>query len=182
MDILGLILALIFGVVFALWRAFYSPDGNEETSPADRPGEIPAAVVEWETYARQAAQNYQIPHEIIMAQIWQESTGNPEARGSNGEYGLMQLKPIAIEDLRRNGYGNFDGWQRVPSVNIQAGTAYLDLQRKRSGQLFLEDDFRDYASALESYNEGYAMAKRDLGPDEYDTEIRAKASVFGYAN
>ena len=61
-----------------------------------------------------------------------ESGGNPNARGKNGERGLMQVKPIALADVNKH-----FGWRYVPSdlfkaeIALKVGEAYLRLQEKR---------------------------------------------------
>lgn len=180
MKNMEIFLLVTFAIGFLVWRRFYSVSKAAKNNYGTSTSTAPAAVTEWATHAQQQAAKYDIPKELILAQIWQESTGDPEAVGSAGERGLMQLKPIAIEDLKESGYGSFEGWDKIPSVNIAAGAAYLDLQKKRAGRFFIEDDFRDYSSAMEAYNEGYQESKKDLGPDGYDTEIRNKAEILGY--
>lgn len=171
-----IISGIIAFVIYGLYRESKNPGGGN----ASKLQRAPAPVTEWIPEAREAADEYGLPVEIILAQIWQESTGNPEEVGSAGEIGLMQIKPGAVQDLRAFGYGSFQNWQTDPAENIMAGAAYLHLQLQRSGRLH-SALAETSSTALESYNEGYAGAEKDLGPDEYAQEVLSKANKLGYA-
>lgn len=173
----------VIAAILVLWLA-YRAAKNKATEgkpkPVDDTGggyansikNAPAAVAQWEPLSKEFAMRYGLPKEIILAQIWTESSGNPNAVGSAGERGLMQLKQIAIDDLRENGYGRFEDWKENPATNIHAGAAYLDLQLKRAGNL---------KEALGSYNQGYRG--NILAPffgNVYEEKVLTKAKQLGY--
>lgn len=133
---------------------------------------VPEAVLQWETEVIAAAKEFDVPSTIAMAVLWTESVGNKNARGSSGEYGLMQLKEIAIRDLQLNGFGTFDGWRTDAAQNIRAGVAYLKLQYRRTG---------DWFKAVKAYNQGYQGAKDNPQlAQNYLDKVRNKEQFFGY--
>lgn len=110
------------------------------------PGEIqkyyvPATIVSLETG---------VPVALIMAVIWQESRGNPLAKGSSGEQGLMQVSQIAIDDLRQNGYDVYPKQTYSVFKNIRQGASFLKLMMKQTINEF---------QALRAYNAGLSGAK-----------------------
>jgi soluble lytic murein transglycosylase len=90
----------------------------------------------WWTYRRdhrydklivQAAQRYKIDPALIKAICWRESRFNPDARGSAGELGLMQIRSGAAEEWAQAEHiVGFDHHSCLnPATNILAGTWYL---------------------------------------------------------
>lgn len=173
-EILGFIVLLAVAIS-AVWKIIY--DAGFKGSPL--PDKVPSDVQRWKGDAMQYAKQYGLPWHVILAQIWQESLGDPNAVGSAGEIGLMQLKQIAIDDLEIMGFGTFPGWKDDPEMNIKAGTAFTKLQLIRSGSLH-SSLANVRSTALEAYNEGYAGSLKDLGPDEYADQVMEKAQMIGY--
>ncbi|MGD1046014.1 MAG: transglycosylase SLT domain-containing protein [Bacteroidota bacterium] len=84
------------------------------------------------------AQGRDIPERRIKAHIAVESAGNPDALGSAGEVGLMQMKPTALQDVNQRYLPNApfkltDLWE--PNNAIAAGTAYLQILYDQLGSL-----------------------------------------------
>jgi len=99
-----------------------------------------------------AADRFSIDPALIAAIISRESSGEPEARGAVGEYGLMQIRASTAALM---GYtGNPDKLLN-PSLNIRYGTAYLRRQFDRYSD---EPDTARWAVA--AYNAGTAQYKR----------------------
>ena len=106
---------------------------------------------------RLAAAQYEVDPALVKAVVWRESRFNPQARGSAGELGLMQLQEIAAQE--------WADAERIPAfrhahcldarTNTLAGTFYLGklLQRYRH-----TDDPVPYA--LADYNAGRANVLR----------------------
>lgn len=94
---------------------------------------------------RQAAQEFDLPRDLIGAVILAESGGDPSAVSPAGARGLMQLMPETGEEM-----GMSDPFD--PEANIRAGSKYL----KR--MLDLWDG--DLKLALASYNAGPANVSR----------------------
>ena len=80
-----------------------------------------------------AARKYGVDAALVKAVIWQESRFDPDARGSKGEVGLMQIMPETASD--------WAGAQRLavlskftlrdPARNIDCGTWYLSRLLRR---------------------------------------------------
>ncbi|MDB6022100.1 MAG: soluble lytic murein transglycosylase [Pedosphaera sp.] len=116
--ILLLLLALICGIG-GYWRYYEWRDHSQD-------GPILAA-----------ARRYGVEPALVKAVVWRESRFNPEARGSRGEIGLMQVIPNAAAR-------DWADAERLPSVvaeqlldpgtNTLAGAWYLARLCKRYGQ------------------------------------------------
>jgi hypothetical protein len=104
-----------------------------------------------------AAENNNLPPELIWAVIQQESSGNPKAVSPKGARGLMQLTPIAVRDLGADpDQVNLDN----PVVNIYLGARYLAKMFK----LFNGDANK----ALRAYNAGPTAVQKYGGMPPYD--------------
>jgi soluble lytic murein transglycosylase len=106
---------------------------------------------QFEPQIRAAARRYEVDPLLIKAVIWRESRFNPQARGTSGEIGLMQIREIAAQewaDAERNRTflheHCFD-----PGTNTLAATCYLAKLLKRYTKT---DDPVPYA--LADYNAG----------------------------
>jgi soluble lytic murein transglycosylase-like protein len=93
-----------------------------------------------------------IEPELVRKLIATASGFNPDAVGTQGHLGLMQVKP---EIFRQFGFTNpFD-----PEQNISAGTQHLSQMLKRNGN--------DLPLALAAYNTDSASVKRFGGVPPY---------------
>jgi soluble lytic murein transglycosylase-like protein len=139
---MGWIVGLIVALVLFLFDRFVKKElvVNNENIPDD--------LVEWVPIAQKYARQYDVPSDIVKAVIMVESAGDQYARGSAGEWGLMQLKPIAVRDVRENldETVDIDNYQTDPDENIKAGTAFLALQKKRAGS---------WDEGIKAYNQGF---------------------------
>jgi len=84
-------------------------------------------ILRWEPLARKH-QTPNINYMTILAIIANESGGDPNAKGSSGEVGLMQLTYRAFLDAKDHAKlkFSFDDIKDVPENQIESGTAYLD--------------------------------------------------------
>ncbi|MCB0370452.1 MAG: transglycosylase SLT domain-containing protein, partial [Bdellovibrionales bacterium] len=91
---------------------------------------------------------------FVMSVIITESSFNPEALGSAGEVGLMQLMPFTGKDVANRVKIKWHGKRtlRDPIKNIKLGTAYLSQLRS-----FFENNPSRYISA---YNSGPGKIKK----------------------
>jgi soluble lytic murein transglycosylase-like protein len=95
----------------------------------------------------ETANKHQMDPLFLMAVIKQESRFNPEARGSHGEIGLMQIKPstaLAFASLKGlegdAAYAKVSSDLADPVENIRMGAAYLANLRasfKRHSHLYI---------------------------------------------
>lgn len=79
-----------------------------------------------------------ISKELIKAITWVESSDNPQAVGTKGERGLMQMSEIAWVDVQQNcpdlRQYSYEKWAHHSTVNTFFGAHYLSLLKKRLGK------------------------------------------------
>lgn len=102
-----------------------------------------------------AANKYELDPILILAMMIQESGVRADAKGSNGEIGLLQLKlPTARWiALRSNLKAPTRQQLFIPEVNIEIGTAYLAFLRDQLGHAYF----------IHAYNRGPAGMRRKKG-------------------
>ena len=98
-----------------------------------------------------ASRQYQVSPYLIKAVIWKESRFNPNATGTVGERGLMQIRPLTAKEwCQDNKIPPFNPEHLYnPLTNIMIGTWYLGKMLKRYADT---DDPLPYA--LSDYNAG----------------------------
>lgn len=101
---------------------------------------------------RTSAARHGFDWRLIVAQIYQESRFNPEARSTKGARGLMQILPRTAREL---GIGDH---LSDPEIAIEAGVSYLSKLRERF-EPELTVEARTWF-ALAAYNAGYARIQR----------------------
>lgn len=95
-----------------------------------------ANVLQWSAFALKSSKDTGIPANIILGVVWQESAGDFNAKGANGEKGLMQIKDIAAREV---------GYKQAsfqPSINIEQGSKFLAKINGLTGNMF--DSLRAY--------------------------------------
>ena len=91
-------------------------------------------------YCKEIGAKYNICPELLEAIIEQESSGNPNSVGVDGDIGLMQVVPKWHRD-RMQRLGVTDLYD--PYSNILVGTDYL---------MELAEEYEDFATVLMIYN------------------------------
>jgi soluble lytic murein transglycosylase len=115
------------------------------------------------------AAKYGLDPYFIMALISGESSFNPEAIGSVGEIGLMQLRPTTASWIAKKNGLNWEGSSSLldPVINIKLGVAYVAWLRER-----FDNHGRLYLAA---YNMGPKSVKSALGrkvwPKDYPKHV-----------
>jgi len=111
---------------------------------------------------------YAVSDDIIDAVIFIESSGNPNAVGSKGERGLMQVMPDTWQETTLLAFGREISFERAfePELNVRVGTAFLEQIAERI--IEREDEWRApfIEILLASYNAGPGAVERvyyDLG-------------------
>lgn len=94
-----------------------------------------------QAYINNLSRMYEVPVDIIMAVMRQESGGNPNAVSRAGARGLMQLMPGTFAGLGIRGDIN------NPRANLEAGVKYLAQMHRQ---------FPDWLTAIGHYNAGPA--------------------------
>jgi len=113
---------------------------------------------------------------FIMAVIKTESMFNPEARGTHGEIGLMQVKPDTAKWIALKEGLPWHGPKTLlnPALNVRIGTAYF---------AHLRDQSEGYANKyVSAYNMGLAkvrkMYKASVRPHEYSLRVMRNYKEF----
>lgn len=87
--------------------------------------------------AKAAARKYNVPEDLFLRLVQQESNWNPRAKSHKGALGLAQLMPATARALGVDPMN--------PRQNLEGGARYLKRQY---------DKFRDWRLALAAYNAG----------------------------
>ena len=112
------------------------PSGASGTDIGSIPAYAGAAGV-YQDMARAAARRHNVPEDLFLRLVQQESNWNPNAKSHKGALGLAQLMP---DTALRLGVDPNDPYQ-----NLDGGARYLSKQYRT---------FRDWRLALAAYNAG----------------------------
>ena len=123
----------------------------------------------YDSIISETAKRHHIDPDLIRAVICQESKFNPNAVGSKGEVGLMQIRPEkgAVSDWIKKHKQKIRcrGVLFRPELNIEIGTWYLSEAVKNwAGYKY------QYELALSEYNAGRNGMKQWV-PDTFDGEV-----------
>ncbi|MGM0600536.1 MAG: lytic transglycosylase domain-containing protein [Candidatus Rifleibacteriota bacterium] len=134
-------------------KASGKTDKADETSKTEKvlkPSQ--ELITDIDNLVEKHAKENELEPELVRKLIATASGFNPDAVGTQGHLGLMQVKP---EIFRQFGFTNpFD-----PDQNISAGTQHLSQMLKRNGN--------DLPRALAAYNTDSASVKRFGGVPPY---------------
>ena len=108
--------------------------------------------------------HYGIDWIVLMAQSYQESTLNPNARSNRGAVGIMQVLPSTAQEW----YIGVDGVNDLDN-NVHAGTKYM---RYMLDSYFNEPELSEYERML------LALAAYNCGPNRI-TKYREEARTSG---
>jgi soluble lytic murein transglycosylase-like protein len=138
--------------------ARYRPDGQH--------GSIRAYAGQYQgiylNMARQAARRHNIPEDLFLRLVDQESRWNPRAESHKGALGLAQLMPATAKAL---GVDPTD-----PYENLDGGAQYLARQYKR---------FRNWRLALAAYNAGPEAVRKHGGIPPYKETQNYVRKIWG---
>lgn len=117
---------------------------------------------------KEAAQRTGLPESYIRAVIGQESSFNPNAVGTSGELGLMQVMPSTGQEWydkgKQKGIYSDPFNLKDPKQNVNIGADYLS---------FLVNKYQDPRLAAIAYNQGPGATDKNVE--------RAKQDPYGYA-
>ncbi|NOE17366.1 transglycosylase SLT domain-containing protein [Ruegeria atlantica] len=100
--------------------------------------------------AKQAARLHNIPEDLFLRLVQQESGWNPHAKSHKGALGLAQLMPQTAELLGVNPHD--------PKQNLEGGARYLSWQYRK---------FKSWPLALAAYNAGPKAVEKHGGIPPY---------------
>jgi len=112
--------------------------------------------------ARAAARQHDVPEELFLRLVQQESGWNPRAKSHKGALGLAQLMP---ETARRLGVDPMD-----PRQNLEGGARYLARQYRK---------FKSWRLALAAYNAGPDAVRKHGGVPPYEETRNYVKAIWG---
>ncbi|MEX0306914.1 MAG: lytic transglycosylase domain-containing protein [Ruegeria sp.] len=101
-------------------------------------------------HARKAARQHNVPEELFLRLVQQESGWNPHAKSHKGALGLAQLMPQTARLLGVNPHD--------PIQNLEGGARYLSWQYRK---------FKSWRLALAAYNAGPKAVEKHGGIPPY---------------
>lgn len=108
------------------------------------------------------AKRYGVPVNLAHAVVSVESKGNPKARGSAGEVGLMQIKPATA---RMMGYRGTTKALYDPETNIRWGMQYLATAHQLGGG--------EVCGTILRYNAGHGATRMNPVSKRYCGKVQA---------
>lgn len=117
---------------------------------------------EYLTMARSAASKYNVPVDLFLRLVQQESGWNSSAKSSKGAIGLAQLMPATATFLGVDPHN--------PRQNLEGGARYLRMQYDRFG---------DWRLALAAYNAGPEAVDRYGDVPPYRETTHYVAVIWG---
>lgn len=117
---------------------------------------------EYMVLARAAAQKHNVPEDLFLRLVQQESNWNPVAESNKGALGLAQLMP---ETARKLGVDPLD-----PVENLDGGARYLARQYR---------DFKSWRLALAAYNAGPDAVREHGGVPPYKETENYVRKIWG---
>ena len=119
-------------------------------------------------YVPQVIRNTGIDPDMVLAVIAVESGYSPLRLSDRGGIGQMQITPIAARDVNVNDLT----YLLSDSINVQAGTRYLQKMMQRFG---------DWRLALAAYNAGPVAVNKYRGiPPYLETQAYVQQVIWWY--
>lgn len=112
--------------------------------------------------ARDAARRHNVPEELFLRLVQQESNWNPRAKSHKGALGLAQLMPATARSLGVNPHD--------PYENLDGGARYLSIQFR---------EFKSWPLALAAYNAGPKAVQKHGGVPPYKETKNYVKKIWG---
>lgn len=112
--------------------------------------------------AREAARRHNVPEELFLRLVQQESGWNPRAKSHKGALGLAQLMPATARSLGVN--------PADPYQNLDGGARYLSRQFRK---------FKSWRLALAAYNAGPEAVRKYGGVPPYKETRNYVKKIWG---
>ncbi len=113
--------------------------------------------------ARAAAERYNVPADLFLRLVQQESGWNASAVSHKGAIGLAQLMPDTAALLGVDAYD--------PAANLNGGARYLRM---------MYDKFGTWRLALAAYNAGPGAVEKHAGVPPYQETTTYVARIWGH--
>lgn len=117
---------------------------------------------QYQEMARVAARKHNVPEDLFLRLVRQESNFRPAAKSSKGAIGLAQLMPGTARLLRVNPHD--------PKQNLDGGARYLSMQYRKFG---------DWRLALAAYNAGPGAVEKYKGVPPYSETQHYVKRILG---
>jgi soluble lytic murein transglycosylase-like protein len=131
-----------------------------EATPLARKGKVETSG-KFSSIISRYASAYGVPVSLAHAVIRVESNYRPDARGSAGEVGLMQIKPATARGM---GYSGSAKGLYNPETNIKFGMKYLGLAHKLGGG--------STCGTILKYNAGHGAKRMNPISAAYCTKVK----------
>lgn len=127
------------------------------------------------------SERWDIDAALVMAIMHSESSFRPDAKSHVPAYGLMQVVPTSAGHDVNKQMRNIDAPMKakdlyVPPVNVETGTAYLNILEKRYLKSITNEESRMYC-VIAAYNTGAGNVAKAFNKDR-STNIRKAAEVI----
>lgn len=116
----------------------------------------------YQDMARAAARKHQVPEDLFLRLVNQESKFRPTAKSTKGAIGLAQLMPGTAQVLGVNPHD--------PKQNLEGGARYLKQQFRKFG---------DWKLALAAYNAGPGAVEKYRGVPPYQETQQYVKRILG---
>ncbi|MDI6027997.1 transglycosylase SLT domain-containing protein [Corticibacterium sp. UT-5YL-CI-8] len=133
-------------------------DASDAAKSAGKASKVPYAVI-----IERYASSYGVPLSLAHAVVKIESNYRPNARGSAGEVGLMQIKPATA---RMMGYSGSTKGLYDPETNIKFGMKYLAEAHRLSGG--------ETCGTILKYNAGHAAKRMNPVSSSYCGKVKVQ--------
>ncbi|WP_434762688.1 transglycosylase SLT domain-containing protein [Vibrio fortis] len=142
---------------------------------------LKARASKYSTLAEKESKNWEIDAALIMAIMHSESAFRPDAKSHVPAFGLMQVVPTSAGHDVNKQVRNIDAPMKVadlyqPVINVETGTAYLDILNSKYLRKIKNDESRLYC-VIAAYNTGAGNVARAFNKDR-STSIGKASKVI----
>ena len=142
---------------------------------------LKARASKYSALAEKESKNWEIDAALIMAIMHSESAFRPDAKSHVPAFGLMQVVPTSAGHDVNKQVRNIDAPMKVsdlyqPVINVETGTAYLDILNSKYLRKIDNDESRLYC-VIAAYNTGAGNVARAFNEDR-STSIGKASKVI----
>ncbi|MEZ9189813.1 transglycosylase SLT domain-containing protein [Vibrio sp. 10N.286.52.F8] len=130
---------------------------------------LKARASKYSALAENESKNWEVDAALIMAIMHSESAFRPDAKSHVPAFGLMQVVPTSAGHDVNKQVHNIDAPMKVadlyqPVINVETGTAYLDILNSKYLRKIKNDESRLYC-VIAAYNTGAGNVARAFNKD-----------------